>query len=383
MGADGANTGRGKSRVTEGAISGRSLRDATLSAAEQSHRRILLLAVALLILLSTSPVFGHHLATKADALLTGYDHLGNVCLIALHVLLAPVHTTFHVLLLAGLAYAVWDRVRAWRSVLATLRAVDASTVVRGSLLEGTAIRAGLPLERLRVVEGLPNPAFTVGFWRPVVYVAATLAESLDAAQLQAVLAHEAAHISRRDPLRLSMMRFLACTLFYIPALRRLADDLTDEAEIDADDVAAAQTEPLVLASAILALAEWAVPPSGTNTPMLMRLGSAVPFQPFAPLRRVDLLERRIRRLAGEPAIVGTHLTRRSLSGAAATLLAVWISGVMMAHPLPAQDVGMASLAQHEHASSHCRHKGSFALSHLFCLGLHTHPSGTPCPHTGR
>ena len=41
-------------------------------------------------------------------------------------------------------------------------------------------------------------------------------------------------IARRDPLRLSLMRFLACTLFYIPALRRLADDLTDEAEIEAD-----------------------------------------------------------------------------------------------------------------------------------------------------
>ena len=356
----------------------------SLSAPEQTHRRVLLLSVASLIVFSTSPVFGHHVATRADALLTGYDHLGNVCLIALHLLLAPVHAMFHGLLLAGIAYAIWDRARAWYSLHRTLRALETRTPAPDDALGIAARRVGLAPDRVRAVEGLPNPAFTTGFWRPNVYVAASLPQELDVPQLEAVLAHEAAHVARRDPVRLSLMRFLACMLFYIPALRRLADDLTDEAEIDADDAAVARSEPLVLASAILVLAEWAIPRGASSDTHRLLPGSAVAFQPFAPFQRVDLLERRVRRLAGEPTAVGTHVTRRSLGGAGATLVAVWVSGLMMAHPLPASGVAADPASPHEHASmSHCQHRGAFALSHLFCLGLHAHPSGTPCPHTGR
>ena len=120
----------------------------------------------MLIVFSTSPVFGHHLATRADSLLTGYDHLGNVCLIALHALLAPVHTMFHVLLLAGIVYAIWDRARAWYSLQRTLRALDTRVPALDDVLSIAARRVGLAPDRVRVVEGLPNPAFTTGFWRP-------------------------------------------------------------------------------------------------------------------------------------------------------------------------------------------------------------------------
>ena len=109
------------------------------------------------------------------------------------------------------------------------------------------------------------------------------------AELNAVLAHEQAHVVRRDPLRLAALRFLACTLFWLPALRRLADDVTDEAEIAADDIAAGD-QPLVLASAILRVASWRDLRAGP-------LG-AIGATGFTCR---DLLERRIRRLAGEPA----------------------------------------------------------------------------------
>jgi Zn-dependent protease with chaperone function len=354
------------------------------SASEQTHRRILLLSAAILIVVSVSPVFGHHIAKRADALLTGYDHLGSVCLIALYRLLAPVHAMFHVLLWFGIAYAIGDRTRAWFSLRRTLRALESKVPALDDALSIAARRVGLAPDRVRAVEGLPNPAFTTGFWRPNVYVAASLPEALDVPQLEAVLAHEAAHVARRDPVRLSLMRFLVCMLFYIPALRRLADDLTDEAEIDADDAAVAQSEPLVLASAILALAAWATPRGASSDVHPLLSGSAVAFQPFAPFQRVDLLERRVRRLAGEPTTMGTHVTRRSLGGAGATLVAVWVSGLMMAYPLPAEGVGSDSAFPHEHASmAHCEHRGAFVLSHLFCLGWHSHPSGTSCPHTGR
>ncbi len=353
---------------------------ATVRAREQARRRVLLLGVGALIVFSTSPVLGHHLATRADAMLAGYDHIANVCLIALHLLLAPVHFAFHVLLSVGLAYAIWDRVRAWAGSARTLRALEARIPSDDEPIGTAARRLDLGAARVRVVEGLPNPAFTAGFWRPRVYVAASLPDVLDASQLEAVLAHEQAHVARRDPLRLSMLRFLACTVFYIPALRRLVDDLTDEAEIDADDAAVSRGAPLALASALLVLAQWAAKHRFTTGVVAFPTGASAGVL-FEPFQRVDLLERRVRRLAGEEAEVGTRITRRSLAAAGAVLMAVWVSGLMMAHPLPAATAGEVSA--HLHAPSHCRHRGESALSHLFCLGWHVRPNAAPCPHTGR
>lgn len=346
-----------------------------LPAREQARRRTLLLGVGALIVLSTSPVFGHHVATRADSLLEGHDHVLNVCLIALHHILAPVHFLSHTLLLVGLAYALWDRARATLALRRTLGALHGREPGRGEPLEQAARRVGLDPARLRIVDELPNPAFTAGFWRPHVFVMASLPEVLDAARLDSVLAHELAHVRRRDPLRLTLLRFLACMLFYLPALRRLADDLTDEAEIDADDQAASRGSALVLASAILALAEWGASrrPNGL-APLPF---GAVSFQGF---QRVDLLERRVRRLAGEDAEVGTHVTRRSLTAAGAVLIAVFVSGMMMAHPLPA-DASEATGAP-AHTAPHCRHPGESAFNHLFCLGWTARPAGAPCPHTG-
>lgn len=353
----------------------------TVPAREQTRRRGLLLSAGALIVLGTSPVFGHHLATQADAMLAGHDHIANVCLIALHVLLAPVHYGFHTLLLAGLAYALWDRARAWSGLGRTLNALEIRSPTAADAIGAAAARVGLEAGRVRVVEGLPNPAFTAGFWHPHVYVAACLPDVLDTPQLEAVLAHERAHLTRRDPLRLSLYRFLACTLFYIPALRRLAADLTDEAEIDADDAASTTGASLALASAILVLAQWATARRFTMGIVPFPSGATVGFHPFEPFQRVDLLERRVRRLAGEDADVGTHVTRGSLAAAGAVLVAVWVSGVVMAHPLP---MGSAhEVDAPTHAVAHCRHSGESAISHLFCLGWGARPANAPCPHVGR
>ena len=83
---------------------------------ERTHRRQVLVAMAALIMLSATPVFGHHLAAGGAALLAGHDHLLGVCLIALHRLLAPVHTASHLLVVGGVVYATWDRLHAWRQV---------------------------------------------------------------------------------------------------------------------------------------------------------------------------------------------------------------------------------------------------------------------------
>ena len=348
-------------------MNGAPYRPAALASREDRRRRAVLLGFAALIVLSTSPVFGHHVAVGMETLLAGQDHLWALCLTALHHLLAPVHYLFHVLIVAGLAYAIWDRARAWLTVRRALAPLEAEAPRAGDTFWQAARAAGIDPGRLRVVSGLPNPAFTVGWFRPMIYVAAELAEWLTPDELAAVLAHERAHLVRRDPLRLSVLRFLGRTLFWLPALHRLAADAADDAEVTADDAAAAG-RPLVLASAILALAHWRTPPALVRASVGISTGFSVGFY------RPDLLDRRIRRLAGEEPPVTSHVTRRSIVGAALALGLVWTSGVLMAHPLP---------SERSDVPTHCTHEGEWAVSHLFCLGSPLGPLLRECPHIGR
>jgi Zn-dependent protease with chaperone function len=330
--------------------------DARVARSERHHRRATFLGALTLLILAVLPMAVDHTPIGLERALSGVDHVGALCLAALHLMLAPVHGGFHLILAAGLAYALWDRARAWRKLRSALFPLDATIPTAGEAIWQAAIGAGLRPEVVRVVSGLPNPAFTVGLFSPRIYVAAELPYLLGAEQLQSVVSHEAAHLRRRDPLRLSLFRGLACSLFWLPALARLADDLRDDSEILADDAATQRSQPLVLASAILTLANWGRPsaplPSG-----------AVGFC------HGTLLNRRVRRLLGEEVPVMTHVTRRSLSIAALTLVLTWTSGVVMIHPLPSEN-GMAP------AETHCDHKDESPFAHLFCRGVHL----GKCPH---
>ena len=350
-------------------------RAASMRKREEAHRRLVLTGIGALLLLALSPVIGHHISSSADAALMGEDHFGAVCVIALHTLLAPLHSLFHLLLFAGLGYAVIDRAKAaWRLRKALACVVRRSDTATDSIAE-VLRELGVAPDSVAVVNGLPNPAFTAGWWNPRIYIAGELADTLSHPQLVAVLRHEAAHARRRDPLRLSLLRFLGCTLFWIPAFRRLAADMADEAEIDADDAAVAG-HPLVLASAILSLAAWRPKLDPASDAVFKRSGAYVSLVEPGALRSKKynaLLDRRVRRLAGDVARVSSHLTRRSLVGAAFVLSAVWISGVAVAHPMRAAGTHGA----------HCIHQGMSAFSHLFCrhdTDARAVGGSTDCPH---
>jgi len=165
------------------------------------------------------------------------------------------------------------------------------------------------------------------------------------------------------------MRFLASTLFYVPALRRMADDLADEAEIAADDRAAGDDRG-VLASAIVALAQFY--PLNRGTPAFQAYVIAPGFD------GCGLLERRVRRLVGERVPARTHLTRKSMVWAVAALILVWVSGLPMAS---AADPGVGSEKSALHrGTEHCRHHHGPLFSHIFCPGA-TLQSAIRCAHS--
>ncbi|MBB3120296.1 M56 family metallopeptidase [Pseudoduganella violacea] len=104
--------------------------------------------------------------------------------------------------------------------------------------------------RLRVVDGLPSPV-TAGWWRPVVLLPASLLSGLPPELLEALLAHELAHIRRHDYLVNLLQNAVETLLFYHPVVWWLSQRIRAERELIADDLAASQLgEPRRLALAL-------------------------------------------------------------------------------------------------------------------------------------
>jgi hypothetical protein len=138
-------------------------RSSALITREEAHRRALLLAIGTLLLFSVSPLFGPHFAEGLEHAPRGQDHLGAMCLIALHRVLRPIHLLFHALVVAGLPYASYDRLRGAARVRRALALLTTAAPSEGDPFWQAATAAGLDPRRVGIVRGLPNPAFTVGW----------------------------------------------------------------------------------------------------------------------------------------------------------------------------------------------------------------------------
>lgn len=104
--------------------------------------------------------------------------------------------------------------------------------------------------RLRIVESLGSPV-TAGWWRPVVLVPAALVSGMPAHLLEALLAHELAHIKRHDYLVNLGQNLVETLFFYHPAVWWISGRIRVEREQIADDFAARQLgEPRRLALAL-------------------------------------------------------------------------------------------------------------------------------------
>lgn len=103
-----------------------------------------------------------------------------------------------------------------------------------------------------VVDGCPGGAIVVGVRDPRVVVDAELLAALDAGELEGMLAHEIAHIRRRDNLVALIVGVIRDVCFFIPGGRWVARRLCSERELAADQVASRATgRPGALASGLL------------------------------------------------------------------------------------------------------------------------------------
>jgi hypothetical protein len=147
-------------------------------------------------------------------------------------------------------------------LLISLALFDVYAVVRAlcSIWRGAAahrrIATRMPIREQRVIAGrrvlvVPNPrplAFCAGLLRPRVYVSTGALERLGEDELAAVVAHEAHHASRRDPLRILVARAIG-DAYSLGALPRREQAL---AELSADEAAVRSRGAAPLASALLA-----------------------------------------------------------------------------------------------------------------------------------
>ncbi|WP_426168021.1 M56 family metallopeptidase [Pseudoduganella sp. R-34] len=118
-------------------------------------------------------------------------------------------------------------------------------------LSSLAARLGIRRQvGLRIVETLASP-ITAGWWRPVVLVPAALLARMPPELLEALLAHELAHVRRHDFLVNLMQNVVETLLFYHPAVWWLSRRIRHERELVADSIAARLTgEPRRLALAL-------------------------------------------------------------------------------------------------------------------------------------
>lgn len=131
---------------------------------------------------------------------------------------------------------------------------DASLQSKLNLL---AIQFGLQGRIDLLICNVIDSPVTVGWWKPVVFVPAALATRLPPDYIEALLAHELAHIKRFDYLVNLIQSFVEAVLFFHPVVWWLSKQIRIERENIADDLAAEILgEPRQLAVALAALDEF-------------------------------------------------------------------------------------------------------------------------------
>lgn len=123
-----------------------------------------------------------------------------------------------------------------------------------------ADRMGLATPTLVLVPRCPGGAFACGVLRPLVAADPALVAALDDGELDGLLAHELAHLRRRDPLLSLAVGAFRDLTFFLPTVSLAARWLHREQEESADELAARATgRPAALASGILKVWQRGVP----------------------------------------------------------------------------------------------------------------------------
>lgn len=147
----------------------------------------------------------------------------------------------------------------------------------------TGISVSRPVRLL--VSGILQAPATIGWLRPIVLVPVGALAGLPAAQIEALLLHELAHIRRHDYLVHMLQSAVEAVFFYHPAVWWISSHMRAERELCCDDIAVSVTGDAVIYARALA-----------------ELDSARWIQPTVMAANGGSLADRIARLLGQPSI---------------------------------------------------------------------------------
>lgn len=161
-----------------------------------------------------------------------------------------------VLFVAYVVVAATLLTRRLLGLVAARRLLNRTTPAADPRLEAVAAnltaRMKVRTPRLVLLPSCPGGAFTIGTRRPVVAVDPILLHALDDRELEGLVAHELAHIRRRDTLLGLAVGIVRDLAFFLPPLHLATRWLRTEQEESADDLATTHTRrPVALASSIL------------------------------------------------------------------------------------------------------------------------------------
>jgi serine-type D-Ala-D-Ala endopeptidase (penicillin-binding protein 7) len=178
--------------------------------------------------------------------------------------------------------------------------------------------------RLRVCGAVDSPS-VVGLRHPTILLPDTLPRSFGCADIDAILAHELAHIRRGDHLHKAVQALVRSLLFFHPGVAWMSDRLDVQREQACDDLAAAVLDDRRRYAASLAKLE------------ILRATRPA----LAPAANGSALVDRVRRLAAPPPtgitpVAGVRLAAVVLAGAL-----VLVAGAAAALPATAREIDRA------------------------------------------
>lgn len=194
------------------------------------------------------------------------------------------------------------------------------------IVERLAASMNIRTPELLLLDRCPGGAFTARTLRPVVAVDPLVVDGLDERELEGLLAHELAHIRRRDNLVAGAIGVFRDLTFFLPPVHLAARWLRLEREESADELACHHTgRPGAMASGILKV--W-------DTCHLARrpVACAAVGHPFAlagggTMTGIEILESRVERLIANPLPLSL-LRRRVEIGVAAAVTAAAVTAAI-------------------------------------------------------
>ena len=154
--------------------------------------------------------------------------------------------------LLGCAFMALRGTAQWASARSIVRSASPPEARHWTLvLESVGERLGLRhAPRLLVSERLASPAL-IGWWRPAIVVPVAMLTRLSTAQVEAVLAHELAHLRRSDHAVNALLAIAEVLLFFHPVVWRLLREVRKQRELCTDQLALTVIdEPRLLAEAL-------------------------------------------------------------------------------------------------------------------------------------